>query len=139
VTRCEGYVKEDVCSQRYWNFRAEIQDTDSGLLSISLKPEGRFLREDFIVGTNQSVPVEQSVSCCTSAVDITALDTRGNSVKCRVDQYGIYLLGGDIAAIVLGVIMLVILIIVVVLLICRCLRRKKTVPVANFRKKRDQQ
>lgn len=52
---------------------------------------------------------------------------------------GIYLLGGDIAAIVLGVIMLVILIIVVVLLICRCLRRKKTVPVANFRKKRDQQ
>ena len=57
-----------------------------GLLSINLKPEGRFLGEDFIVGTNQSVTVEQEVSCCTTGVDITAVDTRGNTATCRADQ-----------------------------------------------------
>ena len=91
--------------------RAEIQDTDSGevfficpkllvevhsendssdmfigLLSISIKPDGRFLGEDFPVGTNYSVAVEQTVSCCTTGVDITAVDVRGNVAYCRADQ-----------------------------------------------------
>ena len=30
VTRCENYLEASICNQRYWNFRAEIQDTDSG-------------------------------------------------------------------------------------------------------------
>ena len=58
----------------------------SGLLSINIKPDGRFLGEDFAVGTNESVAVEQTVSCCTTGVDITAVDVRGNTVNCRADQ-----------------------------------------------------
>ena len=58
----------------------------SGLLSVSIKPDGRFLGEDFPIGTNDSIAVEQSVSCCTTGVDITATDVRGNVVTCRADQ-----------------------------------------------------
>lgn len=110
VTRCDNYLDESICAQRFWNMRAEIQDTDSGeicpiilsasrnalrkpislcrvgLLSISIKPDGRFLGEDFPVGTNYSVAVEQTVSCCTTGVDITAVDVRGNVAVCRADQ-----------------------------------------------------
>ena len=57
-----------------------------GLLSISMKPDGRFIGEDFPVGTNQSVQVERMISCCTTGVDITAIDVRGNRKTCRVDQ-----------------------------------------------------
>lgn len=72
----------------YLNNRAYIQQRFSfeGLLSVSIKPDGRFLGEDFPVGINETVPVEQSVSCCTTGVDITALDVRGNTVHCRADQ-----------------------------------------------------
>lgn len=111
VTKCWEYLDESICAQRFWNMRAEIQDTDSGetffifpnfqvqvrfendssgmcigLLSISIKPDGRFLGEDFPVGTNYSVAVEQTVSCCTTGVDITAVDVRGNVAYCRADQ-----------------------------------------------------
>ena len=30
VTRCDEYLDESICNQRFWNFRAEIQDTYSG-------------------------------------------------------------------------------------------------------------
>ena len=32
VTRCDEYLDESICNQRFWNFRAEIQDTYSGKL-----------------------------------------------------------------------------------------------------------
>ena len=53
---------------------------------MSIKPDGRFLGEDFIVATNESIAVEQSVSCCTTGVDIVAVDVRGNTATCRADQ-----------------------------------------------------
>jgi hypothetical protein len=125
-----------------------------GLLSVSIKPDGRFLGEDFIIGTNESIAVEQSVSCCTTGVDITAVDVRGNTATCRADQCNlkkkkkltpttntnallietdgfffladsIYLSSGDVAAITLGVILLILLLVIIILAICRCCRRRK--------------
>lgn len=139
VTKCWEYLDESICAQRFWNMRAEIQDTDSGLLSISIKPDGRFLGEDFPVGTNYSVAVEQTVSCCTTGVDITAVDVRGNVAYCRADQWGIYLSPGDIAAITLGVILLILLLIILIVAICRCCKRRrsekvKTAPIPRSKK-----
>ena len=130
-----------------------------GLLSISIKPDGRFLGEDFPVGTNYSVAVEQTVSCCTTGVDITAVDVRGNVAYCRADQCaydlvvklfivltclfsclgGIYLSPGDIAAITLGVILLILLLIILIVAICRCCKRRrsekvKTAPIPRSKK-----
>jgi len=133
-----------------------------GLLSVSIKPDGRFLGEDFIIGTNESIAVEQSVSCCTTGVDITAVDVRGNTATCRADQCNlrncrkntnalliktidlfstdsIYLSSGDVAAITLGVILLILLLIIIILAICRCCRRRKersikTAPIPRSKK-----
>lgn len=58
----------------------------TGLRSISLKPEGRFLNENFTVKTNDPVVIEKLVSCCTTSVEVTAVDVRGNKVTCRPDQ-----------------------------------------------------
>ncbi|EFX77021.1 hypothetical protein DAPPUDRAFT_306032 [Daphnia pulex] len=139
VTRCDSYLDESICASRYWNMRAEIQDTEAGLLSVSIKPDGRFLGEDFIIGTNESIAVEQSVSCCTTGVDITAVDVRGNTATCRADQYSIYLSSGDVAAITLGVILLILLLVIIILAICRCCRRRKersikTAPIPRSKK-----
>ncbi|KAK4002444.1 hypothetical protein OUZ56_004273 [Daphnia magna] len=139
VTRCDSYLDESICSSRYWNMRAEIQDTEAGLLSVSIKPDGRFLGEDFIIGTNESIAVEQSVSCCTTGVDITAVDVRGNTATCRADQYSIYLSSGDVAAITLGVLLLILLLVIIILAICRCCRRRKersikTAPIPRSKK-----
>jgi len=142
VTRCDQYIDESICANQFWNFRVGIQDNgDSGLLSISMKPDGRFIGEDFPVGTNQSVQVERMISCCTTGVDITAIDVRGNRKTCRVDQYTLYLRSGEIAAVVLGVLFLIIIIIVVCFLIVRCCKRRKSRSVSTAplpRSKKDQ-
>lgn len=31
VTRCDSYLDESICASRYWNMRAEIQDTEAGI------------------------------------------------------------------------------------------------------------
>lgn len=127
VTRCDQYLDQSICANQFWNFRVGIQDNgDSGLLSINMKPDGRFIGEDFPVGTNQSVQVERMVSCCTTGVDITAIDVRGNRKTCRIDQYTIYLRPGEIAAVVLGVLFLILIIVIVSWLIVRCCRRRKS-------------
>jgi len=118
-----------------------LNNGDAGLLSISMKPDGRFIGEDFPVGTNQSVQVERMVSCCTTGVDITAVDVRGNRKTCRADQYWVYLRPGEIAAVVLGALFLLLIIIIVIVLIVRCCKRRKFRSVSTAplpRSKKDQ-
>lgn len=45
ATKCDSYLNEAICANRYWNMRAEIQDTDSGktLLLLSLRTNNIYL------------------------------------------------------------------------------------------------
>jgi len=142
VTKCDNYLDESICANQFWRMRVGVLDNgDSGLLSIEMKPDGRFMGEDFVVGTNQSVYVERMISCCTTGVDITATDVRGNTKTCRADQYTYYLRNGDIAAVVLGVVLLLILLVALCFLIRFCCRRRKSRSVNTAplpRSKKDQ-
>jgi hypothetical protein len=42
VTRCDSYLDESICASRYWNMRAEIQDTEAGIKkkTIALREPG---------------------------------------------------------------------------------------------------
>lgn len=118
-------VPRERCSASTWNMEGTVQDINSGLISVTSDPAGVEILTSFIAGTTSRVPIAYTASCCRPTVDITATDARGNFVTQRIDANADgQLLEGEIAAIVLGVLLLICIIVIIVLAILLCKRRR---------------
>lgn len=122
---CTGAWDPSNCNTNIWTIDFEIQDKDSGLLSITSNPRGvQFRNQDFISGTRDPVRAYYSASCCAKRVDIVATDLRGNSVRQSFDVGSQFLSPGDIAGISMGVICILLIVAIIVLAILLCRRRE---------------
>jgi hypothetical protein len=111
-------VPQERCLTATWNMEGTVQDSHSGLVSVTSNPVGVEFLTPFVAGTTSNVPVAYTASCCRPIVDIRATDARGNFNTQRIHaNAGEWLLDGEIAAIVLGVLLFIFIIIVIVLAI----------------------
>ncbi|KAJ9590943.1 hypothetical protein L9F63_016041 [Diploptera punctata] len=117
------HLSSDSCSQATWNMEGSIQDSNSGLISVTSSPTGLQFQGSFIAGTKSPVPVYYSASCCLPKIDITATDAKSNSrvFQVNVNSDNEQLTDAEITAIVLGVLLILVLIILIILacLLCR--------------------
>ncbi|XP_069674333.1 uncharacterized protein [Periplaneta americana] len=125
MNNCKN-VPQESCSTAFWNMEATVQDSYSGLISVTSNPIGIEFQSDFIAGTKSPVPMKYSASCCAPTVDIKATDANGNHVTQHVDAYADKegLTDAEIAAIILGVLLLVIIIIATILVFFLCKKRQ---------------
>ncbi|PNF13633.1 hypothetical protein B7P43_G17282, partial [Cryptotermes secundus] len=78
-------VPQERCSTSAWNIEATVQDSRSGLISVTSNPRGIEFLTSFIAGTKAAVPISYSASCCAPTVDIKAADAKGNYVTQHID------------------------------------------------------
>lgn len=84
-TTCDDVLPQS-CNESTWNIKARIQDTGVGLQNIkSRQSDVQISHPSFDSGTNRSVDVIATASCCQLSVDIQSSDVVGNVHTCGVD------------------------------------------------------
>lgn len=121
---CTGAWDTATCATNTWTIDFEIQDRDSGLLSVITYPKGIQFRTDFVSGTREKVIAYYTASCCSKKVEVIATDLRGNTNRQTFDVGSQFLNAGEIAGISVGVIALILIVIIIVLAILLCRRRE---------------
>nr|CAD7432636.1 unnamed protein product [Timema monikensis] len=108
-----------------------LKSTDFGLLQVISQPRGIQFHSTFIAGMKDTITAKYSATCCNPKVDIYAYDIQGNyireSINVKANSGG--LKTGEIAAIVLGILLLIALILFIVFLVKYC--KKKRIPDVN--------
>ncbi|XP_021938864.1 uncharacterized protein LOC110839215 [Zootermopsis nevadensis] len=119
-------VPQESCSTSAWNMEATVQDSHSGLISVSSNPRGVQFLTSFTAGTKTAVPITYRASCCAPTIDIKATDAKGNYITQHIDANAGNegLSDAGIAAVILGVLLILIIIVVIVLAILLCKKRR---------------
>nr|CAD7407574.1 unnamed protein product [Timema poppensis] len=98
----------------------------SGLLQVTSQPRGIQFHSTFIAGMKDTITAKYSATCCNPKVDIYAYDIQGNyireSINVKANSGG--LKTGEIAAIVLGILLLIALILFIVFLVKYCKKKR---------------
>ena len=83
VTTCDGVAAVD-CDAHERTVRAEVRDVGVGLQTIRARQSGVDVEFDFVSGTNETVSVTATSSCCYLVIDLESSDVAGNlqSVNC---------------------------------------------------------
>ena len=68
---------QTTCKATVWTLKGSVQDNDTGLLGVEIKPIGYSL-PTIISGTNETVEFLTNVTCCHTEVSVQAVDVAGN-------------------------------------------------------------
>ncbi|XP_072759242.1 uncharacterized protein [Anoplolepis gracilipes] len=126
-SNCAGKLDRDRCEKTFWSADIIVQDFESGLKRVLSTPNGLYLRTKFVSGTKDRITFYYLSNCCSTTATITAIDIADNEYSRTVDVTAWDNLSqGEIAAIVLGVLLLLFLIILLIIAIVYCVRRKSS-------------
>ncbi|XP_008214637.1 uncharacterized protein LOC103317710 [Nasonia vitripennis] len=124
---CAGRTNAEKCLKSYWSVDITIQDSESGLKSVTSTPRGAYPRSQYVSGTSSPVYFYYSNNCCSRVLEISATDVSGNVYSRRIDVGEWYnLTEGEIAAVVVGVLFIILLIILIVISILYCTNRRSS-------------
>ncbi|XP_066595637.1 uncharacterized protein [Prorops nasuta] len=124
---CAGRLSFDRCDKTRWSVDITVQDTDSGLKSVVSNPNNLYPVDNFISGTKSPVRFYYSATCCSTSVEVTAVDVLNNKFGRVIDVTAWdNLMEGEIAAVVVGALLILLLIILIVLIILYCVRTNKS-------------
>ncbi|XP_024940609.1 uncharacterized protein LOC107267520 isoform X2 [Cephus cinctus] len=124
---CSGKLDSDKCSKSRWSVEVTATDSGTGLQRVTSLPSGIYPITTFVSGTKSSVTFYYTATCCYTTVQVTASDLLGNSNAQTIDvTVWTNLTQGEIAAIVLGILILLLLIILVVLIVIYFIRKRKS-------------
>ncbi|XP_029673060.1 uncharacterized protein LOC115241436 [Formica exsecta] len=126
-SNCAGKLDKDSCEKTFWSVDINVQDSDSGLKRVISTPNGLYLRTKFISGTKDRVTFFYLSTCCSTTATITAIDISDNEYSRSIDVTAWDNLSqGEIAAIVLGVLLLLFLIILLIIAIVYCVSKRSS-------------
>ncbi|XP_014485039.1 PREDICTED: uncharacterized protein LOC106749772 isoform X2 [Dinoponera quadriceps] len=124
-SNCAGNLNKGRCEKTFWSADITIQDSDSGLKSVTSTPNKIYPRTDFISGTKNSVTFYYLSTCCSTIATVTATDLLNNQHSRNIDvTEWDNLSQGEIAAIVVGALFLLFLLILLIVAIVYCVRKR---------------
>ncbi|XP_028129625.1 uncharacterized protein LOC114325689 [Diabrotica virgifera virgifera] len=121
------------CDQGTWTIEARARDQGSGLLQLTSNPKGLIFQEGFTTGTKEEVKGTYSDSCCNADIQLIATDRLNNRKTVTANAYRAMWGPGQIAALILGILLFLLLVALVIYLIVKCVKKRKQYDLPTYR------